>query len=373
MNTIDLHQQIALTLLNKTGKKRMRTILSHTQTVEAFFSESKYNLSKIPGIGKKTIESIDRNKALKEAEQYLSLIERENIHAVFFQDKEFPHKLNQCEDGPLLLFYKGNINLNPGKTVAIVGTRNASEYGKKLCEELIMSLKQQEITVISGLAYGVDIFVHELCLRYNLPTIGVLGHGLDMIYPAIHKATSERMMNNGGILTEFLPGTSLDRMNFPMRNRIIAGLCDATIVIESGEKGGSLITAELANDYNREVFAFPGNIDSKYSKGCNRLIQQNKAHLISSGADFLQLMGWQQEEGAQLRIPDVAVSEDNPPLTKTEEKLISYLKERTEVTAEWLAAKSNINAGEINFSLLNLEFLGLIKSLPGYKYRLAVS
>lgn len=367
LNYTDLQQQIALTLLNKVGKKRIRNILSQVESVDTFFHEKTHNLLKIQGLGKGTLSQINREEALKKAETYVEYFVKNSIKSYFYQSPDFPQRLNQCDDSPLILFGKGDMHFNSSKTVAIVGTRNASEYGKAICEELISSFVGKNIVVVSGLAYGIDIYVHQLCVKHGVETIGVLGHGLDRMYPAIHKNTALQMQKNGGVLTEFLPGTNPDRMNFPMRNRIVAGMCDATIVIESGAKGGSLITAELANDYNRDVFAYPGDIFKEFSKGCNFLIQQDRAHLITESKDFFRIMDWGNDKN-HAPVQKNLFLED---LNEEEKEIITFLQEKETASIDFLTLKIGVSIGTMSGLLLNLEFLGLVKSLPGKRYKLA--
>jgi DNA processing protein len=367
LNYTDLQQQIALTLLNKVGKKRIRNILSQVDSVESFFKEKIHNLLKIQGLGQVTLSQINREEALKMAEPHVEYFVKNSIKSYFYQSPEFPQRLNQCDDAPLILYGKGEMNFNASKTVAIVGTRNASDYGKAICEELIASFMGKNIVVVSGLAYGIDIYVHQLCLKYGIETIGVLGHGLDRMYPSIHKNTALQMQKNGGVLTEFLPGTDPDRMNFPMRNRIVAGMCDATIVIESGAKGGSLITAELANDYNRDVFAYPGDIFKEFSIGCNFLIQQDRAHLITQSKDFFRIMDWGNVKNSVPVQKNLFLDD----LNEEEKEIVTFLQEKETASIDFLTLKIGVSSGTMSGLLLNLEFLGLVKSLPGKRYKLA--
>jgi DNA processing protein len=362
---MNLQNQIALTLLPGLGNKKIRKITSHFENLEEFFKAKKHQLVTIPGLGEKTIQQLDRTQALQQAENYIHYFEKEQINPIFFTDSNFPYRLNQCEDAPVMLYQKGNMDCNLPKAVAIVGTRNASTYGKKICDELIHAFVGKNILVVSGLAYGIDIYTHKLCIELGIQTIGVLGHGLDRIYPYAHKTTAMKMLENGGLLTEFLPGSNPDRENFPMRNRIVAGMCDATIVVESGDRGGSLITAELANDYARDVFAFPGDITREYSKGCNNLIQKNKAHLITSSDEFFTLMNWkgkEQNPSGQLQL--------FTDLDENEQKIIAILKENLEVNLDILAIKMNIPVHSMSSLLLSLELKGIIKALPGKRFSL---
>lgn len=359
-----LQQQIAVTLIPSIGRRRMRNILNHTGSVEQFFKEKKSNLIRIPGIGEHLIRNLNREQALQDAFHFAEYAIQMEHTCLFFEDSAFPVKLNECCDAPLMLYGFGNMNLSAQKVVAIVGTRKASLYGKELCEELIASFAGQSILVVSGLAYGIDIHIHQLCIKYGVQTIGVLGHGLDRLYPSTHRRTAKQMLKNGGLLTEFLPGTNPDRENFPMRNRIVAGIADATIVIESGIKGGSLITAEFANDYNRDVFAFPGDVNREYSKGCNFLIQKNKAHLMTSSRDFFTMMDW-EEKGKKVIQADLFSG-----LNADEKSIIQCFKDRLELSFEYLISTTNLNFAQLSSSLLNLEFIGLIKPHPGKRYQL---
>jgi DNA processing protein len=244
-----------------------------------------------------------------------------------------------------------------------VGTRNATDYGREICEELIESFSKTDIQVVSGMAYGIDICAHSACLKNNIQTVGVLGHGLDRIYPSIHRRIAEGMLENGGLLSEFLPGTKPDKENFPMRNRIVAGMSDATIVIESKVSGGSLITADLAFDYNKDVFAFPGNVGQTYSAGCNLLIQKNKAHLITNGSDFLNFMGWQSAGGVNQKAQITVLQE----LTEEEKRVIECL-DSSALHIDLLALNLKMPISRISVILLTMELKGLIRSLPGNKY-----
>ena len=362
---MSLEHQIALTLLTGGGKKKSRKILAHFEDSTEFFKATKHRLKTIPGVGEKFLQQLDRNNALKEAEKYTVFFDKHKIQTLFYTDDEFPYRLNQCDDAPILVFKKGIMTCNSPRVVSIVGTRNASSYGKKICEELIHSFVGKNILVVSGLAYGIDIYAHKLCTELGIQTIGVLGHGLDRIYPHVHQPIAQKMLENGGLLTEFLPGSNPDRENFPMRNRIVAGMCDATIVIESGERGGSLITAELANDYARDVFAFPGDITREYSKGCNYLIQKNKAHLITSSEDFFEMMDWKdtpKTENKQLQL--------FADLDEQEQKIVSLLKESQEVSLDVLAIKTEIPVRLMSGILLGLELKGVVKALPGKRFGL---
>ena len=359
-----LVKQIALTLLQNIGHRKIRTILQHIDT-ESFFRVSKRRLKEIPSLGEKTLLNLNRDEALLKAEQFLSYFEKNDISPIFFQSEEYPYRLNQCEDAPILLFKKGNMHFNQPKVIAIVGTRNATKYGKRCIDELLDGLKEQNVIVVSGLAYGIDIYAHQRCIELGIQTIGVLGHGLDRIYPSIHKNIANQMLENGGLLSEFLPGTLPDREHFPMRNRIVAGMCDATIVIESGEKGGSMITAELANDYSRDVFAFPGNVENEFSKGCNLLIQKQKAHLITNSADFIRWMNWDSS------IENVSIQKSLfPNLNEEEQLILKIIEDKKEISLDILGLKTEMNSSKLSGILLKLELEGIVQQLPGMRYKI---
>ena len=362
MEKEDLHYKIALTLLHGIGPKKAGLMISKLGGVQAVFQEKLTVIQGETGIGKELLKNINRENALLEAEKQLEFIFKNNIQTHFYLDSNYPRRLRQCADAPYLLYSKGNFDPNPSKAVAIVGTRNATEYGKSNCEELVQSFSGNNIQVVSGMAYGIDICAHQASIRNNVSTIGVLGHGLDRIYPAVHRKTAEMMFEQGGLLTEFLPGTKPDKENFPMRNRIVAGMADATIVIESKTSGGSLITAELAFDYNKDVFAYPGNIGQIYSEGCNKLIQQNKAHLITNGADFLRYMSWERSEKNQAVLP--TFFQDLSP----EEQLIIDGLDGTLAHIDVLALRLKKPVSAINVLLLTMELKGILKSYPGNKY-----
>jgi DNA processing protein len=356
--------QIALTLLHGIGPVKARTILSNIEDIEQLFKYSIRELENKTSISRNIFQKINREKALNEAKAYNKYNHKKGIKQHFYTDKTFPRRLKQCEDAPILLYSLGNVDLNPMKTAAVVGTRNATAYGKEICQELIEGIKGNNIQIVSGMAYGIDIHAHQLCVQYEIQTIGVLGHGLDRLYPAAHKKIAEKMKINGGLVTEYLPGTNPDRENFPMRNRIVAGMTDATIVIESKSKGGSLITAELANDYSRDVFAYPGNVGQVYSEGCNYLISKSSAHLLSSSNEFLKIMNWKNETKKNNIQRQLFIE-----LSNSERKIINEL-EKGEQHIDTLAFHLNETISTLSLDLFNLEINGLIKSIPGSKYRL---
>lgn len=364
METSKLHQSIALTFLDGIGPKNAKSLIAYIGGVEALFETRSFKKLDIPGFSPGRLKSLNRKEALLKAEKELGFIEKNKVKTHFYLDKNYPHRLKNCLDAPLMLYSFGNADPNPTKTISIVGTRNVSTYGHVIVEELIAALQPYDVQVVSGLAYGVDILTHRACLRHSVPTVGVLGHGLDRIYPHQHRPTAKKMMTtNGGLLTEFPSGTNPDRENFPKRNRIVAGMTDATIVVESSIKGGSLITANLANDYNRDVFAYPGNVFNEYSKGCNALIANNKAHLVTSGKDIINLLGWEKSS------PETVQKQLFNDLSADERMIMEELVEFPEISIDVLSIKLKKPTSWLSSTLLTLELQGLIMCLPGKKYR----
>lgn len=369
MNNQALLYQIALTLIPGIGSVLAKNLVSYCGSPEAVFKEKEKSLLRIPEIGKIVASQIiaKRNEALQLAEEECRFVFKNDIKHLFYTDKEYPQRLKNCNDAPALIFYTGNINFNSSKTIAIVGTRTATEYGKNFCEKLIEEIKiYTDIIVFSGLAYGIDICAHKAALKNNVSTAGVLAHGLDRIYPSAHRSTAEKMLEEGGLITEFLSGTKPDKENFPKRNRIVAGLCDAVIVIEAAKKGGALITANIANSYNRDVFALPGRTNDIYSEGCNHLIKTNQASLITSAADLEYLMGWEKVEVKTKNVQKKLFLE----LSEEEKSIITLLNEKGKQDIDSININSNLQVSKIAATLLNLEFKGVVKSLPGKVYEL---
>lgn len=355
--------RIALGLLSGIGAFKAKLLVSYAGGVEAVFKESEISLGKIEGVGSWAVKQMDRRAALNRAEAELKFIEKHNIQTYFYQDPNYPRKLKACPDGPICLFTKGKLDFSQ-KNVAVVGTRKSTSYGRKMVNELVDGLSHANVQIISGLAHGIDKQAHEAAIRNQLPTIGVLGHGLDYLYPAANRHLAKQMLDNGGLVTEYVSGIYGDPANFPQRNRIVAGLCDATVVVESAESGGSLITANLANDYDREVFAFPGNATASQSKGCNNLIRRNIAHLITGADDLLQVMEW-KTEAPQNRFEQSELFEK---LNDEEQLLVDILKERGVINIDQLTDSCDMPNGLLSMHLFNLEMKGAIKSLPGKRY-----
>lgn len=362
--------RIGLTFLKGVGDVTAKKLIAYCGGADAVFNEKKSLLEKIPGIGKITAKRLNFGEALKRAEEEMKFIAQNQIKALFFLDDDYPQRLKNIEDAPILLYMKGNNHLNRQKHISIVGTRNASDYGKDLCEKLINELLPYNPTIFSGLAFGIDICAHKNALKYNLPTFGIVAHGLDKIYPSQHYSIAQEMLEHGGILTDFPSKTNPDRENFPKRNRIIAGISDATVVVEAREKGGALITAEIANSYHRDVFAFPGRVCDTYSKGCNWLIKTHRAFLIESGTELAYMLGWQPEneknKTAETQTSLFAELND-------EEKLIAkVLQQQNEQHIDQICVKTGFTQGKASMLLLNMEFNGIIKALPGKIYQLVV-
>ncbi len=358
-------QQIALSLLQGIGPKRAKQLVAHIGSVEGVFEASPTSISEISGIGLHTALQLNREAALSRAAVELDFIKKNNIRIHFYTDSSYPKNLSQCPDAPIVLYSKGQLTFNQTKNIAIVGTRKASNYGKQLVKDFLHDLQDFDIQIVSGLAFGIDIQAHRMALEFNLPTIGVLAHGLDQVYPLAHQSTAKAMEAQGGLVSEFISETRPDKENFPKRNRIVAGICDATIIVESAEKGGSLITAGLANDYHRDVFAFPGNVNQLGSKGCNRLIQKNRAHLITSAQDFIETMGWENQAlnaTVQTSLFD--------SLSHEEEIIIQTLKEFTTLHINAISNHCEQPIHQTTIQLFNLEMKGLIRMLPGKRYEL---
>lgn len=368
MNTPDeiLKLRIALTLIPEVGPVLARNLVSYCGSVENVFTKRKEILERIPGIGPVTAVSIVSHKTFERAEKEVAFIRKYKISPLFYLDDEYPSRLKNCEDAPILLYQKGEANLNAPRLVSVVGTRKVTGYGKELTEQLVKDFVAHKVTVVSGMAYGVDILAHKYCLKYNLPTIGVMAHGLDRIYPSIHKPVAEKMVQNGALLTEYMSGTNPDRENFPSRNRIVAGMCDATIVIESGAKGGALITADIANSYNRDVFAFPGRVTDEYSIGCNELIRQNKAMLVQTAGEIASVMSWDTETKSKKPRQLELLHE----LKEEEKILVGILQSGGKTDIDTITLKAGMPVSKVSSTLLNLEFAGLLKSMPGKLYEL---
>ncbi len=365
-----LKYKIGIGLIPKIGPVLTRRLISYCGSVEAVFLERKSNLGKIPGIGEKLAELIIDNKSnvLKLAEEEIRYIDKNGITALFYLDAAYPERLRHCEDAPVVLFMRGNTNFNRPKVLSIVGTRNPTDYGKEICKKLVeyLALNHPDILIVSGLAYGIDICAHRSALKNKIETAAVLAHGFTLVYPAVHSDTAKQMISRGALVTEFLHHEQPEPNNFVKRNRIIAGLADATVVVESGRQGGAIITAEIANSYNRDVFAVPGRAYDNYSAGCNQLIKTNRAALIEDARDIEFMLGWKKSENSAKEAIQqqlfVALSED-------ESALLNAIRNTSGITIDQLSLQCEIPVSRASSALLNLEFHGLVKCLPGKVYK----
>jgi len=359
--------QIGLTLVPGIGSVLGKKLVSYCGNPESIFREPKKMLRKIPRISDKLISAIGNKDLLNRAEKEILFIEKYRIKPLYFLDADYPSRLRNCLDSPIMLYYKGNAEINVSKVIGIVGTRNATDYGREICNKIVTGMVDHQVMIISGLAYGIDSCAHRCAMAAGLSTIGVLGHGLDRIYPFQNKGLAEKMIHQGGLMTDFISETKPDRENFPQRNRIIAGLCDAIVVVEAAKKGGALITADIANSYNRDVFAVPGKIGELYSEGTNFLIKINKAALIQSGEDISYMMGWDiQKPGKTFQQRKLFIE-----MTPEEERVVNILSEKGETGIDELTFQSQLTMSKCAAALLNLEFEGIVKSMPGKIYALA--
>jgi len=361
----DLKYKIGIGLIPGIGDILAKKLISYCGGVEAVFREKKTALMKIPNVGEVLADSIVNHDVLAKAEKEVEFIFKHRISNSFYLDDNYPVRLKNCPDSPVIIFYKGNVDFEHPKIVSIVGTRQATSYGKDICNRLVDELRQRNHhpIIISGLAYGIDICAHRAALRNGLPTIAVLGHGLAQLYPSAHAVTAREITEQGALLTEFLSDSSIDRNNFVRRNRLIAGLADLTIVVESNIRGGALITADIANSYNRDVFACPGRLTDACSTGCNWLIKTNKANLLQSVADIEYIMGWDNR-------PTISVQRELfPAVTVEEETILRMLKESGECVIDSLSFALQIPVSKVSTLLLNLELAGLVHSLPGKVYK----
>ena len=314
----------------------------------------------------------DWDEPMKRAEYELKYMVEHSIRALTLSDEDYPQRLQECPDAPIILYYTGNCDLNQAKIVSIVGTRQITQYGQDLIRHFIADLRRHcpQVLIVSGLAYGVDINAHRQALENGYETVGVLAHGLDQIYPYRHKDTANEMVRHGGLLTEFMTQTNADKPNFVRRNRIVAGMADALVLVESAAKGGGLITAEIAQSYDRNVFAFPGNVNAPFSQGCNNLIRDNGAALISNADDFVHAMGWQDEAIRRQANADGIERDLFPDLSPEEQKIVSLLQQTNDLQLNILSVKSSIPIGQLTALLFQMEMKGVVKPLAGGMYHL---
>jgi DNA processing protein len=366
MSETALRHKIALGLIPRIGDINARKLVSHVGSVEAVFQESYRNLVKIPGIGSGLASSITDRSYLDIAEREAEYIARNRIKVFFYLDNDYPFRLRQCDDSPVVFFFMGNCDLDSAKILSVVGTRSATHRGKEICERIIGDLANgnPDLIIVSGLAYGIDITAHKAALANNLQTIGVLGHGLKTIYPSAHTAVAKSMINKGGLLTDFFSDALPERNNFLKRNRIIAGLSDATLVVESGVKGGALITADIANSYNRDVLAVPGRPEDQWSAGCNNLIRSNKAALVACADDIEYFLNWKSEK-SKLPVQRTLFSE----LDENEKLIFELLVKEGEMNIDAICRSTGIAVYKLSSLLLQMEFKGVVKCYPGNLYQ----
>lgn len=363
--------QIALTFLRGVSVSNVKKLLSYTQTAHQLFTCSKQDLQFLTGLPSDAIHTLVNqfDDALKRAEKELEICEKFHITPLFFTDKAFPQRLLECEDGPFLLFQKGNINLNKYKFVSVVGTRMASQYGKDMCNQLVKELSESvsNCVIISGLAYGIDIAAHKAALEYNVPTIGVMASGFHRIYPTAHRNIAIKMLEQGSILSEQNYLDEPEKRFFIKRNRIIAGMADAVVVVESAAKGGAMVTANIANTYNKDVFVFPGRCGDVVSAGCNALIKHHQAALIENAADLMDIMGWKKR---RKKAPSVSLQQKISQLSDIEQKIITILDQEKILHIDRLAQLTAVKVNDLLSLLILLEFQNWVVCLPGNRYQL---
>jgi len=360
---------LGLTFLKSVGDILARQLMQYFGEAEKVFTAKQQTLEKVPGIGELKAAAIIESKkeALERAEKELVFVDKNKIKFFAIADEDYPYRLRECPDAPLVFYYRGEANLNAQRILSIVGTRSATDYGKQRTTELVKELSKlfPDMLIISGLAYGIDVCAHRSAVKFGLPTVGVLGHGLDRIYPAAHRKTAVDMLNNGGLLTDFPSETNPDRENFLQRNRLIAGLADATIVVESAERGGALVTADIAFSYGRDVFAFPGRVGDAFSEGCNRLIQTNKAGLITSAQDVVKAMNWDVAEKTTAPRQSALLFEKERPKSP----ILDAIAEKGQLHIDELSALLGVPVHLLSPQLFELELTGYIKTLPGGVYK----
>lgn len=359
--------QLALGRVPSIGNVLAKTLAEHFETAEAIFKASLKQLCQVDGISEVKAGNIRSFKDFEACQTEYSFLQKHSIRLLFVKDPDYPQRLLNCYDPPTILYYKGSANLNGGRIISIIGTRHLTDYGKQVTEQLVEGLSTHGVTIASGMAFGIDTQAHRACVRFSVPTIGVLAHGLDTIYPAENAKLAKQMLEQqGGLLSEFPIGTKPDRHNFPTRNRVVAGLCDATVVVETDVKGGSMITAELALGYNRDVFAVPGRSSDAKSRGCNTLIKRNKAALITNAEDLLEAMNWLPAAEKKPHVQRSLFIE----LTPAERTIVDLLNQKGHLHIDELNLKSGLNASAAAGALLSLELQGVVQAMPGKVYKI---
>jgi len=360
MNDQDLFNLLALLKVDGVGDIMGKKLLQSFGNASDIFKAKNTQLAAVDGIGSVLLKNLRDKTIFQKAENELEFIRKNKINVSYFQDQKYPEKLKHCFDAPILIFTAGNIDFEKKKMISIVGTRQITSYGTDFCRKLIEDLAPLDPIIVSGFAYGVDIVAHQAAMDYNLQTIGVLAHGLNRIYPSSHKKYMARMEENGGFITEFWSDSNPDKEKFVRRNRIVAGMTEATIVIESADKGGSLITANMANDYNRDVFAVPGRVTDKYSQGCNNLIKTQKANVLTNAADLIYMLNWDIKENPKNIQKQLFIE-----LEPEEQKIYDFLQKNGKELLDIIAVQCDFPIYKMSAILLNMELKGLIRPLPG--------
>ena len=373
MNEQEILYTMALMQLPGLGIMSQRILLDAMGSATAIYENRNHIREALPKAGKRISDALLQMESyLPRAEKELTFCKDKHIACLHINGEDYPNRLRSCPDAPPLLFYRGSASLNTAHVISLVGTRKITEYGKELCREFVGELKKlcPDTLIVSGLAYGVDIHCHRAALEEGMDTVGVLAHGLDQIYPRMHKQTAAQMVQQGGLITEFMSRTNADKRNFVQRNRIVAGLSDAVVVVESAYKGGSLITAEIADSYHREVFSFPGRTKDPYSAGCNQLIRSHKAQLITCAEELVQALGWVQEEKRRKDLKNGIQQQLFPDLNEDEQKVVRSLQGSDSKQINIIAIETGIPIGMLSSILFTLEMKGIIKMMNGGTYRL---
>ena len=356
---------IALTQVTGIGAVQSKQLIEQFGNAAAVFDAPLKALAAIEGFGLIKASAIKKFDDFKGIEEEIQFCKTHHINILTLSDADYPKRLLNCFDAPTVLYYRGTADLNTARIISIVGTRINSDYGKQLTEQIVQELKEQNVLIVSGMAFGIDAIAHKAALQNGLATVGVLAHGLDTIYPSQHTNLAKEMLHNGGLLTEFPRLTNPDKHNFPRRNRIVAGMADGTIVIETASKGGSMITAELTYDYNRDLFAVPGRATDAKSAGCNKLIQQNKAAIFTTCEQMMEVLGWQQKKITAKKQREMFVD-----LTKDEQTIVTILQSKEMVQIDEIYLTSGLSSSSVAVAMLNLELQNMIMCLPGKIYRL---
>lgn len=370
MDSKELLSLIALQHIPGVGSITAKRLVESIGSATLLFEQRTELPKLIPNVQPSLVKALDCPTAHRRAEQELEFIDKHHITCIGYHDEAYPSRLRECDDAPILLFYHGNVTLNPRRIVSIVGTRKCTDYGRDLCENFVRDLATlcPDTLIVSGVAYGIDVCAHRAAIKYGLPTVGVLAHGLDRIYPSVHRNVAVQMTQCGGLLTEYVSHTEPERQNFLQRNRIVAGMADATIVVESAAKGGSLVTASIANSYGRDCFTFPGRIDAPTSAGCHRLIRHNQAALITSAEDFVEAMMW---DTTKKNAPETIQQTLFPTLSEEESHIIQVLDKYPEgTTINTLVTDTNLPVHRLSAILFELELRDIVRPLAGSIYKL---